>query len=283
MSFLAYLPPFIQLLLEPSVILLAAIKAYAEILFLDLWSNGKYPKNLRDRAFGRFWVRFAESSPADPSAPLVGSASLVPPLLAQARGLTLDIGPGSGKLVKYFEPAAEKIRRIYGVEPVIELHSSIRKNTADTEVGSKYEVLHASATRDSICQELVRLGVLQSTQDNPGIFDTIACVRVLCSVPDLDATISDLYALLKPGGKLLVCEHTVNRWKSSDGSIIARLGQQIYMLLGWSYFIGDCSLTRDIEGALRENMTARWQTVDLERKFGKCCLPYVHGTLTKKE
>lgn len=37
--------------------------------------------------------------------------------------------------------------------------------------------------------------------------DTVLSVQVLCSVPDPDEMMRRLYALMKPGGKLIVYEH----------------------------------------------------------------------------
>lgn len=143
-------------------------------------------------------------------------------------------------------------------------------------------MLSADAGAASIARELVRAGVIREASEAREVFDTIVCVRVLCSVPDLRSTITDLYTFLKPGGKLLVCEHTANPWRTRKGSVIARVMQSVYMLMGWSYFVGDCELTRDIEDELRREGKGRWESVDVERHFGKACLTYVSGVLVKK-
>ena len=85
-----------------------------------------------------------------------------------------------------------------------------------------------------------------------------------------------------PEEKLLVVEHTVNAWRTRKGSLIARMLQTVYMLLGWSYFVGDCSLTRDTEGMLRKDGARRWESIDIERHFGRAVITYISGVLVKK-
>ncbi|KAK5326988.1 hypothetical protein LTR70_001730 [Exophiala xenobiotica] len=280
MSLLNHLPPFILGLIEPGILLYLAIRAYTTLLLQGLLQNGHPPPSLRSKAFGKFWERI--SPVPDPAAPLIGSATLVPPLLTNATGTVLDVGPGNGSLIARFTPAAPHITHIYGAEPATALHKTLRTNADASDLGRKYEILAADATFPSIARELVRVGAITAPDDARGTFDTIVCVRVLCSVPDLRGTISDLYRLLKPGGKLLVCEHTANPWRTSKGSVIARAMQTVYMLMGWSYFVGDCELTRDIEDELRRDARGRWESVDVERHFGRAVFTYVSGVLVKK-
>lgn len=280
MSLLNHLPPFLLSLIEPGILLTIAIRTYLTLLLPSLLRTGRPPPQLRSKAFGKFWETV--SPIPDPNLPLAGSATLIPPLLSLATGTVLDVGPGSGSLIPRFEPASQNITRIYGAEPATELHATLRRNADGTSLGSRYTVLSADATAAPIARELVRVGAITSPDAARNLFDTIICVRVLCSVPDLRGTITDLYGLLKPGGRLLVVEHTANPWRTRKGSVIARVVQSVYMLLGWSYFIGDCELTRDTEDELRRDAGRRWESVDIERHFGKAVLTYVSGVLVKK-
>jgi SAM-dependent methyltransferase len=79
------------------------------------------------------------------------------------------------------------------------------------------EALYGAAS--DLGAKLRKQGLDQSTG---GVFDTIICVRVLCSVLDLEQTAEELYSFLKPGGKLLVTEHVVNPWRTAKGSVVAR-------------------------------------------------------------
>ena len=60
---------------------------------------------------------------------------------------------------------------------------------------------------------------LKSRGITPGSIDTVLSVQVLCSVPYPDETMRRLYALLKPGGQLVVYEHV----RSKD--VVSRLVQ----------------------------------------------------------
>lgn len=281
MALLEMLPPFVLGLIDPGFILFYAVEAYTQTLLGGLRENGTIPSDLRGKAFGKFWTKIS-GAPPDPAVALVGSATLVPSTFVQAQGTVLEIGPGSGNQTLYYNPAAAQIRTIYGAEPAKELHKLLRKNVDSTKVGPKYRIIGADATKASITRELLKDKVLEPGAHANNMFDTIICVRVLCSVPNLEGTISDLHAMLKPGGKLLVVEHTANAWRTTKGSVIARLVQTVYMLLGWSYFVGDCSLTRNIEQMLRKNTSERWEAVSIERHFGKAVLTYISGSLVKK-
>jgi len=197
--------------------------------------------------------------------------------------MVLDIGPGSGTQIRHFDSVVNSISKAYCIEPSIDLHPLLRKNIASTGLGreGKCEALVADATGPSIARELKHVGVIDDVEDASEIFDTIVTIRVLCSVPDLNATIADLWKLLKPGGKMLVLEHTANPWNTPQGSMIARFMQSFYMLMGWSYFVGDCRLNRDIEGALRAD-PKRWEKVDISRNFGESVFCYIAGTLVKR-
>ena len=224
-----------------------------------------------------------DPAPKDPNEPLVGSATLVPPLLATASGDVLELGPGSGEQVQYFKPAT-KARTIYGAEPCVPLHDDLRANAVRHGLGDKYKIVIAGAEKETLIPGLAKAGLLQSQSPEKGVFDTIVCVRVLCSVQDLQETAAAVYDLLKPGGKLLVCEHTVNPWTTARGSYLARGFQFLYSSLGWTFFVGNCHLTRDIKKAVVEAAGPHggWAKVELQDHFGWSCLPYVAGTCVKR-
>ncbi|EGD92476.1 hypothetical protein TESG_00051 [Trichophyton tonsurans CBS 112818] len=167
------------------------------------------------------------------------------------------------------------LRVMYGAEPCVE----------SCGLASKYRVLHCGAQPESLLPALKKAGALDDdTNEGKGLFDTIVCVRVLCSVPAPEKTVKGLYDLLKPGGKMLVCEHVVNPWTTAKGSWVARLVQAMYGLSGWSFFMGGCNLDRDTERTLRAvaDVDGGWGSVDLELSFTSGPLPYISGTLVKR-
>lgn len=228
---------------------------------------------------------------------LEGSAALIPPLLARVSGTVLDVGPGTGTQMPYLSARREYVRGIYGAEPCVGLHGELRVNASKEGLDGKYHVMGCGVSAGELVPELRKEGLLRDMdgevgveqlirliQTKGGIFDTIICVRVLCSVPDLEQRARELYTLLKPGGQLLVAEHVVNPWRTAKGSFIARLAQGVYELLGWQWFMGNCCMVRDTEGALRRAAEGDggWRDVDVERSFGWSALPYISGVWIKR-
>jgi SAM-dependent methyltransferase len=211
---------------------------------------------------------------------------LIPPLLKTASGIVLDIGPGTGTQMPLLRSPA--IKAIYGCEPCHGLHDELRAKAFSEGLESKYHILGCGAAASELIPALreTKTGATAAYDEDSknGVFDTILCVRVLCSVPEMEKTVGELYGLLKPGGKLLVTEHVVNPWRSAKGSLLARIVQGVYMLFGWSFFIGDCCLDRDTEGVLRRAADADggWESVDIQQDFAWSAMVYISGTLVKK-
>lgn len=126
------------------------------------------------------------------------------PLLANnARGVILDIGPGTGQWLYLFAAAMNPdVRKIYGVEPNAGLHSQLRESAVKAGLGEVYEIIGCGA------EELGSVGGIER-----GSVDTIVTVQCLCSIPGPEGVIRDLYPLLKPGGKWLVYEHVKTKYQ----------------------------------------------------------------------
>jgi SAM-dependent methyltransferase len=178
------------------------------------------------------------------------------------------------------------ITALYGPEPCTSLHGALRAKAEAEGISSKYHILSTGVAAADLVPALRKTsGVVDAYDADPaaGIFDTILCVRVLCSVPQMEKTVDELYAMLKPGGRLLVTEHVVNSWRRAKGSFVARVVQGVYTLLGWRWFIGDCALDRDTEAVLRAAGGGDgWESVELERSFEWSAMPYLSGVLVKR-
>lgn len=241
-------------------------------------------KQLRDEAFSRFWLGFS-GQPVPPPDQLVGSAALVPPLLALATGDVLEIGPGSGGHLRYFNRNPD-IYRMYGAEPNVGLHEELRKQAALAGLADRYQVFDCGAEMNSLVPKLNKEGLLSNEshgQYGENIFDTIICIRVLCSISQPIETIANLHRLLKPGGQLLIVEHVVSPWDSGNGSVIARAMQLLYHALGWVFFMGDCHMDRDTSQLLTEaaRPVGGWKKVDIKQHFWWAPLTYISGQLEK--
>ncbi|OQE14929.1 hypothetical protein PENSTE_c031G02937 [Penicillium steckii] len=236
---------------------------------------------LRSEAFGKFWTEHTSDRMTNPAQAgrnipePVGSEALAPPLLGTASGVVLDIGPGTGTQLPFLTQPA--IIAIYWAEPCRALHSALRQKAVSQGISDRYHILPSGIAVTDLLPALkaTKTGVMDKYERDPsqGIFDTIIC-----------RSIQDLYDLLKPGGRLLVTEHVVNPWRSAKGSVIGRLAQAVYQILGWSWFMGDCRLDRNTERALQiaAEKDGGWEVFDLETSFEQSPLPYISGTLVKK-
>ena len=189
--------------------------------------------------------------------------------------MVLDIGPGSGSQVPLFANNAN-ITAIYGAEPTTGLHKPLQLRINEAKLTSEYHILSCPAEKSELLAALAKEGIKPSPKGN---FDTIVCIRVLCSVPNLEETIRDFYSMLRPGGQLIVVEHIRNPW-TTNGSILGRLMQMVYHFLGWRFFLAGCEMHRDTPAVLKR--AAPWEAVELKTNFEWSALPYVSGTLTKK-
>lgn len=202
-------------------------------------------------------------------------------LLQSCSGLVLDVGPGSGELLTRFNPS--RIAAIYGAEPAADLHAGLLKNAQKAGLASKYHALLCGGEPETLIPALHKSGILGAsgtggTAEN-GVFDEICCLRVLCGVPHPQETIKGLYALLKPGGRMVICEHVVNPWRT-EGSKPARFMQIVYTVLGWPFFMGGCELQRHTETFLKE--AGQWDKFDIEYVGPKDAIPFIVGELVKK-
>lgn len=147
--------------------------------------------------FGRFWSHFGPLS-RDSAAPKVE------PLLRNARGIVLDIGPGSGQWLYLFGRARnDNIKKIYGVEPNAEHHKALRTAIEAADLGDIYEVLPVGV------EDIEHCGI------DKGTVDCIVTVQVLCSVPEPERIIKELYPYLRAGGVWIVYEHVKTKFTHS--------------------------------------------------------------------
>lgn len=176
------------------------------------------------------------------------------------------------------------------------MHDGLRKSANSANFGDKYKILHCGGQPESLIPALVSASVLSPEKAKgkgqgkwaveEGVFDTIICVRVICGVPDMESTLSTLYDLLKPGGKVIMVEHVINKWWKPKGSVIGRSLQLLYKLLGWEFFMGNCCMGRDTAEDLKRigygKEKAGWESVELEYFLEWSVLPFVSGVFVKK-
>ena len=144
-----------------------------------------------------------------------------------AEGEVLEIGVGSGLNFPYYNP--DKVEKVWGLEPSEGMRQLARKQLE----GSKLEV------------EMIDLPGEEIPLDANSV-DTVLVTYTLCTIPDAQRALRGMQRVLRPGGKLLFCEHGVapdtgvRKWQD-------RLNPS------WRRFSGGCRMNLDIPGLLESS------------------------------
>ncbi|KAK5081475.1 hypothetical protein LTR70_008546 [Exophiala xenobiotica] len=166
-------------------------------------------------------------------------------LFSRAHGAVLELGPGAGDQMRHLVEVVRtgQVQRVVGAEPNAALHARLRLNArgvgldpdGDGDRG-RYIALEAGAEPASLIPALHKAGLYPSAGD--GVFDTIICVKSLCSTPQaqLPQILTTIQTLLRPGGEFLFFEHVAN---DSDWVTMAYV-----WCLGWVWPVamGNCHL-----------------------------------------
>ncbi len=142
-----------------------------------------------------------------------------------AEGRVLEIGIGSGLNLPYYDP--EKVERVIGLDPAEEMLSYARRKSATLPFTVEYLALEG---------ERIPL-------DRHSV-DTVLVTYTLCTIADAIGALEGMRAVLKPGGRLIFCEHgrapdeAVRRWQRRLNPLWQRIG-------------GGCNLDRDIPALIK--------------------------------
>ena len=137
-----------------------------------------------------------------------------------AKGVVLEVGIGSGLNIPFYNK--NNIEQIIGLDPSEELNV-LAKRVADDN-GIQIDFLINGA-------EDIEL------PDNS--IDTILITYTLCTIPNLNKSMSEMKRVLKPGGKFIFCEHGI----APDVNII-KWQRRINPI--WGIFFGGCNINRNI-------------------------------------
>ncbi len=103
-----------------------------------------------------------------------------------------------------------------------------------------------------------------------GSFDFAVSMLVLCSVPDLESALGELFRVLRPGGRLVYMEHVA----AAEGSKRFVWQRRIEPL--WKRLAGNCHLTRRTEAAL---LAAGFEIEEIQRESMRKAMPLVRPTI----
>lgn len=138
-------------------------------------------------------------------------------LLSTLQGRVLEIGAGTGLNMPYYPPGVD----VAFTEPDPHMAVRLRKRGAD--------VVAAGA------EELPFPG---------GSFDAVVSTLVLCTVPDVPASLREIRRVLKPEGRLVFIEHV----RAPAGSSLERWQDRLHG--PWKAFACGCHCNRDLRASL---------------------------------
>lgn len=146
-------------------------------------------------------------------------------IVPHAAGVVLEIGFGSGLNVPFYD--ATKVSRIWALEP----SAGMRRKARPQVEASGLEIEFIDLPGEEIPLE-------------PASVDTVLVTYSLCTIEDAGRALAGMHRVLKPGGRLLYCEHglapdaDVRRWQE-------RLNP------AWKKIAGGCNMNRDIPALIR--------------------------------
>jgi SAM-dependent methyltransferase len=147
-------------------------------------------------------------------------------VVPKARGIVLEVGMGTGLNLAYYQP--DQIDKVIGLEPAPEMMQRARR----VAKGLAFDVEFVEATAEEM-----------PIDDNS--IDTIVLTFTLCTIPAPKAALLAMRRVLKPGGRLLFCEHGA----AADPKV-ARCQDRLNGV--WKMCAGGCNLNRDIPALLRD-------------------------------
>jgi ubiquinone/menaquinone biosynthesis C-methylase UbiE len=159
-------------------------------------------------------------------------------VVPQAQGQVLEIGIGTGLNLEHYDKA--KVSKVVGLDPGLEMHRLAQKRIE--KAGLTVELVGLSAERIPF---------------DASTFDTVVVTYSLCTIPDPLAALREMRRVLRPGGKLIFCEHGL----APDASV-RRWQDRLTPL--WSKIAGGCRLNRDIPALLQEG---GFHTRDMETLY----------------
>jgi SAM-dependent methyltransferase len=145
-------------------------------------------------------------------------------LLHGLTGRVIEVGAGHGANFAYYPPSVEQV---VAVEPEPRLRLRAERMAASASVPIT-----------------VQCGLADALPGAEGSYDAGVAALVLCSVPDQERALAELFRKIRPGGELRFYEHVRAR-----SPLLARL-QQLADATLWPRMLGGCHASRDTGAAI---------------------------------
>jgi ubiquinone/menaquinone biosynthesis C-methylase UbiE len=155
-----------------------------------------------------------------------------------AQGTVLEVGIGTGLNLPYYD--ADKVQRLIGLDPS----------------EKSWELAGERAAHLDFDVEFIGLPGEQIPLEDASV-DTVLVTYALCTIPDPVTALHSMARVLRPGGKLIFCEHG----KAPDPGV-CKWQDRINPI--WRHIVGGCNLNRDIPGLLADG---GFKTVEMETSY----------------
>lgn len=175
-------------------------------------------------------------------------------LFNNIHGDILEIGPGTGPNLSYYPKDIHWI----GIEPNPYMHSYLKKEAE--QLGLNIDIRTGTAERID-------------AEDNS--MDTVVSTLVLCSVPNLPATLQEILRVLKPGGHFLFIEHVA----APQGTFLRQIQTGIKPI--WKLIGDGCNPDRETWVALENSGFEKVNYQHFEAPV-PLVSPHIAGIATKK-
>jgi ubiquinone/menaquinone biosynthesis C-methylase UbiE len=170
-------------------------------------------------------------------------------LLENVSGEVLDVGAGTGANLPFFSASVE---HVVATEPDRSMAKRLRARAKGAPV--PVEVIEAAAEQLPFADES---------------FDAVVSTLVLCTVDDLECSLSEIRRVLRPRGKLVFLEHV-----AADDPARFRWQRRFEPL--WRAVAGGCHVTRRTHEAIER---AGFTIESLERESVRKALPIVRPSV----
>ncbi|HEX4856692.1 MAG TPA: class I SAM-dependent methyltransferase [Limnobacter sp.] len=147
-------------------------------------------------------------------------------VVPKASGRVLEIGIGTGLNMRHYE--AGKIESLTGLDPALQMHRLAKKRIR--AAGLKVDLLGLAAEQIPLPSHSM---------------DTLVMTYTLCTIHEPVQALKEMKRVLKPGGRLLFCEHGL-----APDVEVRNMQNRLQPL--WGKLAGGCHLNRDIPALLAE-------------------------------
>lgn len=177
-----------------------------------------------------------------------------PDVIGQATGVVLEIGFGSGLNLPFYK----NITKLYAVDPSRELYNLAKERIK--KVSFPVEYFQVSAEKIPLADNSI---------------DSAISTWNLCSIPNPEIALKEIFRVLKPSGKFIFIEHG-----RSDKNFIIKMQRLITPT--WKLFTGGCHMDREIEKLINDAGFEIHKLEKFQQKFKFLTFLYKGVGVTRK-